>query len=73
MSRPLRIEYRGAVYHLMNRGSARRKVFLSRGDYGEFLKTVSQAHDLWGVEDLVRSRRGGENEGRKVGMCLMRG
>ena len=38
MSRPLRIEYRGAVLHLMNRGSARRKVFLSRADYGEFLK-----------------------------------
>ena len=38
MSRSLRIEYRGAVHHLMNRGSARRKVFLSRGDYGDFLK-----------------------------------
>ncbi len=33
MSRPLRIEYRGAVHHSMNRGSARRKVFLSRADY----------------------------------------
>ena len=48
-------------------------MFLSRADYGEFLKTVSQAHDLWGVQDLVRSRRGEENEGRKVGMYLMRG
>ncbi len=38
MSRPLRIEYRGAVYHLMNRGSARRKVFLSRAD----LRTMSR-------------------------------
>ena len=47
-------------------------MFLSRADYGEFLKTVSQAHDLWGVKDLVRSRRGEENEGRKVGMCLMK-
>ncbi len=50
MSRPLRIQYPGAVYHLMNRGSAGRKVFLSRTDYREFLKTVSEAHDLWGVE-----------------------
>ena len=72
MSRPLRIEYWGAVYHLMNRGSARQKVFLSRADYGESLKTVSQAHDQSGVQDLVRSRRGEENEGRKVGMYLMK-
>ena len=48
MSRPLRIQYPGAVYHLMNRGSAGRKVFLSRTDYREFLKTVSEAHDLSG-------------------------
>ena len=50
MSRPLRIEYPGAVYHIMNRGSARQKVFLSRSDYLGFLKTVSEAHDLWGIE-----------------------
>ncbi len=50
MSRPLRIEYPGAVYHLMNRGSARQKVFLTSADYREFLKTVSEANDLWGIE-----------------------
>ncbi len=50
MSRPLRIEYPGAVYHLMNRGASRQKVFLNRADYREFLKTVSEAHDLWGIE-----------------------
>ncbi len=50
MSRPLRIEYPGAVYHLMNRGSARQKVFLRSADYREFLKTVSEANDLWGIE-----------------------
>lgn len=50
MSRPLRIEYPGAVYHLMNRGSARQKVFLRSADYREFLKTISEANDLWGIE-----------------------
>jgi hypothetical protein len=29
MSRPLRIEYLGAYYHVMNRGLARGKVFLN--------------------------------------------
>jgi len=50
MSRPLRIEYPGAVYHVMNRGSDRQKVFLGNSDYQAFLKTVSEAHDLWGIE-----------------------
>lgn len=50
MSRPLRIEYPGAVYHLMNRGSARQKVFLKSADYRESLKTISEANDLWGIE-----------------------
>ncbi len=53
MPRPLRIEYPGAVYHLMNRGSARQKVFLGSADYREFLKTLSEAHDLWEIEVLA--------------------
>ena len=35
------------------------------------LKLVAQVYGRR-VEDLVRSRRGEENEGRKVGMCLMK-
>jgi putative transposase len=50
MARPSRIEYPGAVYHIMSRGSGRQKVFLSRSDYRGFLRTVSEAHDLWGIE-----------------------
>jgi hypothetical protein len=33
MARPLRIQYPGAVYHVMNRGSSRQKVFLDTRDY----------------------------------------
>jgi putative transposase len=50
MSRPLRIQYPGAYYHVMNRGVSRRNIFLEKSDYEEFLKTVSEIHELWRVE-----------------------
>jgi len=50
MARPLRIEYPGAVYHVMNRGGARQKIFLGKQDYEAFLETVGEMHDGWGVE-----------------------
>lgn len=50
MSRPLRIQFPGAFYHVMNRGIARKKIFLGKSDYEEFLKTLSEIHELWGVE-----------------------
>ena len=34
----------------MNRGTARQKIFLGRSDYRDFLKTVSEAYDLWRIE-----------------------
>ncbi|MGH7926892.1 MAG: hypothetical protein ACREQV_03760 [Candidatus Binatia bacterium] len=30
MARPLRIQYPGAVYHVMNRGGSRQRVFLDK-------------------------------------------
>jgi hypothetical protein len=33
MSRPLRIEFPGAWYHIMNRGSRRENIFLNSKDY----------------------------------------
>ena len=51
MSRPLRIQFAGAVYHVMNRGAARQATFLNDGDYRVFLNTVAEACRLWeGVE-----------------------
>ena len=32
MARPLRIEYEGAWYHVMNRGANRRSIFLTETD-----------------------------------------
>ena len=50
MARPLRIAFPGAVYHVMNRGSARQQIFLGHKDYETFLKTLAETHDLWGVD-----------------------
>jgi hypothetical protein len=39
MARPLRIEYAGAYYHVMNRGNRRQTVFAEPKDYELFLGT----------------------------------
>jgi len=33
MARPLRVEYPGAIYHVMSRGNARQRIFLDDADY----------------------------------------
>ena len=53
MSRPLRIEYPGAVYHVMNRGLARHPVFHEPTDYDLFLQVLGETHTLWNVEVLA--------------------
>lgn len=50
MSRPLRVQYPDAVYHVMNRGAARQKIFLDRVDYDNFLKILSEAWSRWRFE-----------------------
>ena len=58
MSRPLRIQYPGAVYHVMNRGRARQPTFVDASDDQAFLDTVAEAHRLWGVEVFAYSLMG---------------
>jgi hypothetical protein len=50
MSRPLRIQYPGAVHHIMNRGRVRQPTFVDETDYRAFLETLAEAHGLWGIE-----------------------
>ena len=50
MARPLRIEYPAAVYHVMNRGGSRQKIFFDKPDYEAFINTVGEIHDRWRVE-----------------------
>lgn len=47
MSRPLRIEYRDAWYHVLNRGSRRESIFREERDYENFLQTVQEASESW--------------------------
>ena len=42
MPRKLRMEYPGAIYHVMNRGDRRESIFLSDSDRRLFLETLAQ-------------------------------
>ena len=50
MSRPLRIEYSGAIYHVMNRGLNQNLIFLENKDYKVFLATLEEACRLFNVK-----------------------
>jgi putative transposase len=43
MSRKLRIEYPGAMYHVMNRGDQREDIFRDDQDRQKFLSTLAEA------------------------------
>src|SRR3989338_4906339 len=44
MARPLRIEYEGASYHVMNRGLEQREIFQEERDYEKFLELIEDTH-----------------------------
>ena len=43
MPRKLRVEYPGAIYHVMSRGNRRQDSFLDDVDRHDFLKTLAEA------------------------------
>jgi len=43
MSRPLRIEFKGAVYHVTSRGNDRQAIFLTEKDFADFLRVLCSA------------------------------
>ena len=45
MGRALRAAESGSVYHVLNRGNARRPLFFKEGDYAAFLRVLTEAHD----------------------------
>jgi REP element-mobilizing transposase RayT len=47
MSRPIRIQYSGAVYHVMNRGNARQRIFKTSEHYQLFLRCLAEVVQLW--------------------------
>ena len=48
MPRPLRIEFAGAIYHLMNRGDRREPIFRDDQDRRRFLDTLGEACEKTG-------------------------
>lgn len=50
MSRPLRIEYPGALYHVVNRGNQRQDVFKTKRDCETFLDKLEHFAELFEVE-----------------------
>ena len=53
MSRPLRIEYPNAFYHVMNRGNGRQSIYLNDSDYEVFLETLKETSDLFGIRIIA--------------------
>ena len=51
MSRPLRIEFSGALYHVTSRGNARQDIYLNDHDHDIFLEVIAQVceHYNWVV------------------------
>ena len=47
MSRPLRIEYADAWYHVMNRGRRSEDIFRDKKDYNRFVELVKESSDMW--------------------------
>ena len=46
MARKLRVEYPGAVYHVMNRGDRRKRIFRDDADRQRFVHTLGEACEL---------------------------
>jgi putative transposase len=43
MTRPLRIEFEGATYHVTSRGNERNRIFFTPRDYGKFKEYIAKA------------------------------
>jgi REP element-mobilizing transposase RayT len=50
MSRPLRIQYPGAWYHVMNRGRRREVIFPAKEDYLAFVEVLKETVSLWNIK-----------------------
>lgn len=50
MARPLRIEYPGAWYHVMNRGRRREKLFSTSDDYELFIGVLRESVEMWNLK-----------------------
>ena len=47
MSRPLRIEYKNAWYHVMNRGRNKDLIFRDKSDFQMFIDLLNESMEMW--------------------------
>jgi len=50
MARPLRIQYPGAWYHVMNRGASRQRIFIDENDRKDFLNLLGETSDMFTIQ-----------------------
>ncbi len=50
MARPWRIEYEGALYHVLSRGNQQQDIFFQDGDRRSFLKAIGQMSERYDVD-----------------------
>ena len=48
MARPLRIEFKGAFYHVTARGNERRKIYYANADYENFKDYLKDGQEKYG-------------------------
>lgn len=49
MARPIRIQFSGAIYHIMSRGNGRQNIFKDNKDYEKFLEIYSGVLEKYNV------------------------
>jgi len=54
MSRPLRIQYPDAWYHVMNRGRRGEKIFATKEDYWSFVDLLEELDEVFNVKIAAR-------------------
>jgi REP element-mobilizing transposase RayT len=47
MAKPVRIEYKGAVYHVTARGNGRSRILFSRKDYARFKEYLGETKEKY--------------------------
>ena len=50
MPRPLRIQYPGAWYHVMNRGRRGEPIIADKADYGQFVELLEETTQIWNLQ-----------------------
>jgi REP element-mobilizing transposase RayT len=58
MSRPLRLEFSGAIYHITSRGDRREPIYRDDGDRNDHLEVLAQAADRFDAQLLAYCQMG---------------